>query len=829
MIAPLLALEIANGEAHGAYLRNAGRLAETVGRQLDHQLSLIEALAARPTRELPESGRNGVGFHTPKPYLDRAQCLEFAVGNIGEFFGGDFAQIDIHPTRVRLPDEPLMLVDRVLTIEGTPRSLGGGRIVTEHDILADAWYLDGGVIPTCIAVESGQADLMLSGYLGIDFETRGLAVYRLLDAVVTFHRELPGVGSTIHYDIHIDNFFRQGDTHLFRFRFEATVDGQPLLSMSEGVAGFFTAEALAAGKGVVHTALDLRPLPGKRPDDWRDLAPMGVEKYGAEQVEALRRGDLVGAFGAAFADLGVRSPMRLPGGPMSLVDRVVHLDPTGGRFGLGLIRAEADIRPDDWFMTCHFIDDRVMPGTLMFECCLHTLRIFLARLGWVGEHDEVVCEPVPGASSKLECRGQVVESTKVVTYEVTIKEIGYGPEPYAIVDALMSADGRPIVEITGMSLRMRGLDRAKLERLWTGRASAAPLFDRDSITAFAVGKPSAAFGEPYKVFDHDRVIARLPGPPYQFLDRITRIDGARPWVVEAGGRVVAEYDVPADAWYFDAERTGRMPFAVLLEVALQPCGWLAAYLGSALTSPVDLSFRNLGGRGRQEAIVTPKSGTLFTTVKITKVYSSGGMLIQHYDFSVADRRGIVYAGDTYFGFFSKPALAQQVGFRELPHREVSAEDRRHSVIPAADPYAPGPMLAMIDEIDTLARAGGPVGLGFARGTKRVDPAAWYFAAHFHQDPVIPGSLGLESFLQLMKGLAAERWGPRPMAIALGTDHRWSYRGQVVPADDLVTVEATVSAVDDARGALTADGLLSVDGRMIYKMDGFTLGAIGVGR
>ncbi len=38
-----------------------------------------------------------------------------------------------------------------------------------------------------------------------------------------------------------------------------------------------------------------------------------------------------------------------------------------------------------------------------------------------------------------------------------------------------------------------------------------------------------------------------------------------------------------------------MPFAVLLEVALQPCGWLAAYLGSALTSPVDLSFRNLGG------------------------------------------------------------------------------------------------------------------------------------------------------------------------------------------------------------------------------------------
>ena len=40
-----------------------------------------------------------------------------------------------------------------------------------------------------------------------------------------------------------------------------------------------------------------------------------------------------------------------------------------------------------------------MPGTLMYECCLHTLRIFLMRMGWVGEDDEVVCEPVPGVAS----------------------------------------------------------------------------------------------------------------------------------------------------------------------------------------------------------------------------------------------------------------------------------------------------------------------------------------------------------------------------------------------------------------------------------------------
>src|SRR5207237_6934676 len=119
----------------------------------------------------------------------------------------------------------------------------------------------------------------LSGLLGIDFVTKGLAVYRLLAAVVTFHRELPRPGELIRYDIHIDRFFRQGETHLFRFRFEGTVNGEPLLTMTDGCAGFFTAAELASGRGVVQTGLDRRPMPGKRPGDWREFAAIpSVEK-----------------------------------------------------------------------------------------------------------------------------------------------------------------------------------------------------------------------------------------------------------------------------------------------------------------------------------------------------------------------------------------------------------------------------------------------------------------------------------------------------------------------------------------------------------------------
>ena len=344
-------------------------------------------------------------------------------------------------------------------------------------------------------------------------------------------------------------------------------------------------------------------------------------------------------------------------------------------------------------MTCHFVDDRVMPGTLMYECCLHTLRIFLARMGWIGDEGQVACQPVPGVASKLKCRGQVVESTRTVTYEVSLKEVGYRPEPFVIVDALMYADGKPIVEITDMSLRMTGLDLPRLERIWhlrskmddgtmddgrSGKISPSPidhpsivhppsrrpaLYDTNRILAFAIGNPSEAFGEPYRIFDEGRVIARLPGPPYQFLDRVVEVSGD-PWKMVAGPRSVAEYDVPPDAWYFEADRQDVMPFAVLLETALQPCGWLAAYIGSALTSDVDLSFRNLGGSAVQLEEVDRAIGTLVTEATLTKVSKSGGMIIQQYDFAMTAGGRPVYRGETTFGFFSKPSLANQVGIRD---------------------------------------------------------------------------------------------------------------------------------------------------------------------
>jgi 3-hydroxymyristoyl/3-hydroxydecanoyl-(acyl carrier protein) dehydratase/malonyl CoA-acyl carrier protein transacylase len=884
--------QTATMQAHDAYLRFATTVQGHFARTVAWQTAVLQEGPANPGTAAVPAANGAPTWYTitsdgervvagtaavaggPAPLaprqggvprtLDFGQCTEFARGLVGNVLGPKYAEVDSFPTRVRLPDGPLQLVDRVLTIEGEPLSLEPGRVVTDHLVHKGRWYLEHDRIPACISIEAGQADLFLSGFLGIDFKTRGLACYRLLDAAVTFHRELPNVGDQIRYDIRIDHFFRQGDTYLFRFRFDGTVNGEPLLTMRDGCAGFFTAEELAAGKGVVHTALDLKPVPGKAADGWAPHVPLRDESLAEAQVDALRAGDLVAAFGPEFAAARLRDPMRLPGEMLRLVHRVERIEPAGGRYGLGRIRCEADIRPDDWFLTCHFVDDQVMPGTLMYECCLHTMRVLLMRMGWVTEDREARFEPVPGVASRLRCRGQVTASTKKVTYEVSLKEVGFRPEPHASGDALMYADGKPIVEVKDISLRLVGMTRERLDEIWGGRTApraetrvgltlrvrndhaarddsrvpvgarplphaereANPVFTRYQVLEFATGSPSKAFGDRYRPFDRDRFIARLPGPPFSFLDRVTRFDNGEQWRLAPGAAVEAEYTVPADAWYFAANRCDRMPYSVLNEIALQACGWTCAYLGSALTSPDDLHFRNLGGNATQHAAVRPDAGTLTTRVKLTRVSPAAGMIILAFDFDV--RRGAtpVYSGDTTFGFFTKSALANQVGLANAKLLVPGPAEAGGWTGPVpSEPPFPDDMLRMVDTVRWCAIDGGPKGLGSVEGRARVNPDAWFFKAHFFQDPVWPGSLGLESLVQLMKVYAHRRWGPPAdgwQAMATGRSHRWAYRGQIVPAASEVTVQAYITGVDDDRRIVRADGLLAVDGRIIYQMSDFTL-------
>jgi 3-hydroxymyristoyl/3-hydroxydecanoyl-(acyl carrier protein) dehydratase len=142
---------------------------------------------------------------------------------------------------------------------------------------------------------------------------------------------------------------------------------------------------------------------------------------------------------------------------------------------------------------------------------------------------------------------------------------------------------------------------------------------------------------------------------------------------------------------------------------------------------------------------------------------------------------------------------------------------------------PADMMRMVDEISLYDPKGGQNNLGFIEGTAKVKEDAWFFKAHFYEDPVWPGSLGLESFMQLLKVFAWERWQDELNlgefafeSMALNQVHKWVYRGQILPVDDQVTIQAVITEIDDDSKTIKADGFLTIDGRIIYQMKDFAL-------
>jgi 3-hydroxymyristoyl/3-hydroxydecanoyl-(acyl carrier protein) dehydratase len=204
------------------------------------------------------------------------------------------------------------------------------------------------------------------------------------------------------------------------------------------------------------------------------------------------------------------------------------------------------------------------------------------------------------------------------------------------------------------------------------------------------------------------------------------------------------------------------------------------------------------------------------------------MIIQHYEFSVRCGDSLVFDGETYFGFFHPDALAEQSGIREAAPYELTPQESaraRSFAVPDRAPF-PDRKWCMVDLIEAFDLDGGPHSLGVIVGSTAVDPDAWFFKAHFLDDPVWPGSLGLESFLQLLKVVAAERWGAGEDATfespTVAQHHRWIYRGQILPSSRQVTIRAVITDRDDQRRWIKADGYLLVDGKVIYQMNDFTL-------
>ena len=796
---------------------------------------------APPGAEVQQTPSTNQGW--PQGHAFSRRDLEtHAAGHISDLFGPQFTEQDQHAIQVRMPQPPLLLADRVVGLDAVAGSMGLGTVWTETDVREDSWFLHRGFMPAGIMIEAGQADLFLISYLGVDALNQGRRRYRLLGCELTYHGGLPRRGETLRYDIHVDSHARQGEVRLFFFHYDCTSDGRPALTVRQGQAGFFTEEELNQSAGVLWTPEDQAIRGNAR------LDPPAVtctrRQLSAEDVRAFSEGDLSACFGPGFeaGQAHVRTPA-IQNGKMLLVERVLDFDPRGGPWRRGYLRAVTPIRPVDWFFAGHFKNDPCMPGTLMFEGCLQMMAIYLAGLGYTLARDGWRFEPVPEETYRLQCRGQVVPTSKELVCEMFVEEVHDGPLPTVYADLLGTVDGLKAFHARRVGLRLVPdwplSSHPELVREAAQPKTVAEVngfrFDQRSLLACAWGKPSQAFGPMYACFDGPRRVARLPGPPYHFMSRVVRIEGEM-GACQAGASIEVEYDVPAEAWYFAENGHPVMPFCVLLEVALQPCGWLASFAGSALGTDQDLAFRNLDGTGQALGEVRPGAGPLRTIATLESVSRSGGMILESFRVRCLLGETPVYQMQTGFGFFPAATFENQAGLSttaEQSAEQAAASDflvdltaRPARFFQGSLPLAESRLL-MLDRVTACDPRGGRAGLGFLRAEKTVNPAEWFFKAHFFQDPVQPGSLGLEAMLQLLQfhmlqaGLAQGLSRPRFAPIEIGRAITWKYRGQVVPQNRLITItmEITEQGRDAAGPFAVADASLWVDGKRIYQVAG----------
>ena len=825
-------------------------------------LSVLNSASVSPTPKLEKN--------TTPALFDYQDLLELAGGNISNVFGPEFAEIDSYRRYVRLPMEPYLLVSRVTQIDGKLGEFKPSTITTEYDIPNNAWYTTDGQIPWAVAVESGQCDLMLISYLGIDFQCKGEQVYRLLDCTLTYLDDMPLEGQTLRYEISINSFAKHDQNLLFFFNYECFVGSKMVLKMDGGCAGFFSDEDLAHGRGVIHTAQELELKKNAEKIFFPALLHCPKTSFTRQKLLEISNGNPAGCFGPEYNQYGKNPSLKNAPDQFLMSDRVLSVEPQGGAYGLGYIVAEKDLAPDDWYFPCHFKDDPVMAGSLMAEGCVQLLQFFLLHLGLQTLVEDATFQPIHDLPQIVRCRGQVIPGDPKITYHVEVKEIGLEPYPYAIADIDILVGERIVVDFrdlgvqlaektdnTGAESQLRvtknqrtafsATDALKAQSTIQAAAVKRELFaDEQMIWEFALGDVTKCFGSDFDVYKN-RPMQRNPNGDLQLISRVYDLHGKR-MEFEKPMTIVSEYDVPEDAWFFrQNSHPTLMPYSVLMEIALQPCGFISTQSGAILIYPeIDLHYRNLDGKGTLLSTPDLRGKTIVNEVELLSTVASGNTIIQNHRFALSCDGQKFYEGDTVFGYFTHDALANQVGLdsgkkvlpwiNEIPAEKTivlelnSAEFRQ---LLGGNPEKPhfhlcAGQLSFSDEI-RLVPEGGKYGKGYAYARKEVNPQDWFFPCHFHEDPVMPGSLGLEAIIQalqafaLQKGLGASFRNPRFAPVM--TKVLWKYRGQIVPQNKYMQLELHVKNIEEKDGQLiiSADANLWREDLRIYEISDIVLG------
>lgn len=138
---------------------------------------------------------------------------------------------------------------------------------------------------------------------------------------------------------------------------------------------------------------------------------------------------------------------------------------------------------------------------------------------------------------------------------------------------------------------------------------------------------------------------------------------------------------------------------------------------------------------------------------------------------------------------------------------------------------PLPPMLMMDRITRITEDGGAHGKGYIEAELDIHPDLWFFACHFHKDPVMPGSLGLDAMWQLV-GFYLGWIGGKGKGRALGCTEV-KFAGEVTPDVKKVVYRIDMTRVINRRLVMgIGDAVLEADGKVIYTAKDLRVGLYG---
>lgn len=131
-------------------------------------------------------------------------------------------------------------------------------------------------------------------------------------------------------------------------------------------------------------------------------------------------------------------------------------------------------------------------------------------------------------------------------------------------------------------------------------------------------------------------------------------------------------------------------------------------------------------------------------------------------------------------------------------------------------------MLMIDRITQIDKSGGKEGKGLILAELDINPNLWFFQCHFHNDPVMPGCLGLDAMWQLVGFYLGWLGNPgRGRALGVG---EVKFTGQVQPSAKRIEYRIDITRLITRKLILgIADGRLLVDGEEIYTAKDLRVG------